>query len=372
MARTLRLAAAPGRSGRSVTRTRIAAIATAAAALAAGLLTVVVAAPAQAAAVSQPLRTMIANLPVATEVRTGYDRDLFNHWIDADGDGCNTRYEVLIAEASTAPSVGSGCTLSGGRWNSYFDGATWTDPADLDIDHLVPLAESWDSGARSWTSAQRQSFANDLGDARALAAVTDDVNQSKGDRDPAEWMPSVTGVHCRYITEWTAVKTRWGLTVDTAEKNALTSYAASCTNSTITVDPVIGATPTRTATPSPTSTGGACTGTNGTDVTIPDAGSPVTSTITISGCARPTAASTSTVHVNIVHPFRGDVSIYLYAPDNTYYVLKSASTSDGAANVNTSYTANLSSETANGAWRLSVKDNASGDTGYLNTWTLTV
>lgn len=372
MIRTLRHAATPVPARHLSVRVRLAAGGGALTMVVAGLVSVVTAAPAQAA-VSQPLRTMVASLPVATEVRTGYDRDLFNHWVDADGDGCNARYEVLIAEATTAPSVGSGCVLSGGRWSSYYDGATWTDPADLDIDHMVALAEAWDSGARSWTSAQRQSFANDLGDARTLAAVTDNVNQAKGDRDPAEWMPSVSAVTCRYITEWTAVKTRWGLTVDSAEKSALTSYAASCTNSTVTVDVVIGGgggTPT--ATPTGTGGSGTCTGTNGTDVAIPDAGAAVTSTITIAGCSRSAASGASTVYVNIVHPFRGDVSIYLYAPDNSYYVLKSASTSDGAANVIATYTANLSAEAANGAWRLSVKDNAAGDTGTLTTWTLTV
>ncbi|MEV4274582.1 proprotein convertase P-domain-containing protein [Actinoplanes xinjiangensis] len=314
---------------------------------------------------------MVANLPVATEVRTGYDRDLFHHWIDTDGDGCNTRYEVLIAEATTTPDVGSGCALSGGRWLSYFDGATWTDPADLDVDHLVPLAESWDSGSRTWTSAQREAYANDLGDARALAAVTDNVNQSKGDRDPAEWIPSVAGVRCRYITEWTAVKTRWGLTVDTAEKSALTTYAAACTNSTVTVETVLGG-GTTPPTTSPTPPGGTCTGTNGTDVTIPDAGAVVASTITISGCSRTTASRTSAIYVDIVHPFRGDVSVYLYAPDNTYYVLKATNSTDGAADVKTTFTANLSAETTNGAWRLSIRDDYAGDTGYLNTWTLTI
>ncbi|MGW4466887.1 HNH endonuclease family protein [Micromonospora sp. NPDC004704] len=189
--------------------------------------------PAQAATVSQPLRTMVANLPVASEIRTGYNRDLFPHWIDADGDGCNTRYEVLIAEATTNPSVGSGCSLTGGRWFSYYDGAYWTNPSDLDIDHMVALAEAWDSGARSWTTSRRQSYANDMGDVRALVAVTDNVNQSKGDQDPASWVP--TRELCRYIGEWVAVKTRWRLTVDTAEKNALTSRAASCSNITLTV-----------------------------------------------------------------------------------------------------------------------------------------
>ena len=104
--------------------------------------------PAFAATYSAPLRTAVANLAVATEVRTGYNRDLFPHWIDADGDGCNTRYEVLIAEATTRPTVSGTCTLSGGRWFSYYDSATWTAPADLDVDHMVALAEAWDCGAR--------------------------------------------------------------------------------------------------------------------------------------------------------------------------------------------------------------------------------
>lgn len=191
--------------------------------------------PAHAASISQPLRTMVAGMSVATEVRTGYNRDLFPHWVDADGDGCNARYEVLIAEAVTAPGVGSGCTLSGGRWYSYYDNAYWTLPADLDIDHMVALAEAWDSGARNWTTSRRQSYANDLGDPRPLAAVTDDVNQAKGDRDPAEWMPSYASARCRYINEWVAAKTRWRLTVDSAEKSALTTWANSCSNVTITV-----------------------------------------------------------------------------------------------------------------------------------------
>jgi subtilisin-like proprotein convertase family protein len=335
------------------------------AAVLAGLGIVALASPANAATVSLPLRTMVANLPVATEVRTGYDRDLFTLWVDADSDGCNTRYEVLIAEAVTAPTVGSSCSLTGGRWYSYYDGEYWTAPADLDIDHMVPLAEAWDSGARNWTAAQRQSYANDLGDDRPLVAVTDNVNQAKSDQDPAEWMPPLTGVYCRYIGEWVAVKTRWGLTVDSAEKSALTSYAAACTNVTVTVTTMLGSTPTATASPA------ACTGTNATDVSVPDGGAAVTSTITIANCAR-SASSSSTVYVNVVHPYRGDLVITLVAPDGSTYPLKSSSTTDSAANVAATYPVNLSGEAAAGAWSLSVQDAYDEDTGYLNTWTLTV
>jgi hypothetical protein len=191
---------------------------------------------AQAASYSAPLSQAVADLSVASEVRTGYDRDLFKLWTDADGDGCSTRNEVLIAEAEEAPGVGSGCALSGGRWFSYYDGVSQTAPADLDIDHLVPLAEAWDSGARSWSSAKRESYANDLGDYRTLVAVTDSVNQTKSDQDPAEWLPAQQ--QCRYLREWVAVKHRWSLSVDSAEKSALTSLASGCDDVTIAVETV--------------------------------------------------------------------------------------------------------------------------------------
>jgi hypothetical protein len=199
------------------------------------LLALLVGAPAVAYAeqYSAPLQTAVADLPVATEVRTGYDRALFQHWIDADGDGCSTRNEVLLAEADDPPTVSGTCTLSGGRWFSYYDRVSWTSTSDLDIDHLVPLAEAWDSGARTWTSTVRRDFANDLGDYRSLVAVTDNVNQAKGDQDPGTWLPQYD--QCRYLREFVAVKHRWRLTVDSAEKAAMTSLASSCATTTITV-----------------------------------------------------------------------------------------------------------------------------------------
>lgn len=199
------------------------------------LLVLLLGAPAMAYAeqYSAPRQTAVADLPVATEVRTGYDRDLFQHWIDADGDGCHTRNEVLLAEADDPPTVTGTCTLSGGRWFSYYDRVSWTNTSDIDIDHMVPLAEAWDSGARTWSSTVRRDFANDLGDYRSLVGVTDNVNQAKGDQDPGTWLPQYD--RCRYLSEFVAVKHRWRLSVDSAEKSAMASLASSCTNSTITV-----------------------------------------------------------------------------------------------------------------------------------------
>ncbi|QCW51498.1 HNH endonuclease [Nocardioides dongxiaopingii] len=191
-------------------------------------------APAAASAeeYSAPLDDAVASLPVATEDRTGYDRDAFEHWVDEDGDGCDTRDEVLIAEADDPVTVGSGCALSGGRWFSYYDGVSQSAAGDLDIDHMVPLAEAWDSGASDWTAAERRSYANDLGDPRSLVGVTAGENRSKSDQDVAEWTPGRE--RCRYLKEFVAVKIRWGLSVDGAERSAMSSLAAGCTG-TVTV-----------------------------------------------------------------------------------------------------------------------------------------
>lgn len=185
--------------------------------------------------VTTTLYDAVRSLPVADENRTGYDRDLFRHWVDADRDGCHTRAEVLLEEAIVPPMVGTRCALAGGVWHSYYDGVEQTDPRALDIDHMVPLAEAWDSGASAWSAQDRQDYANDLDDSRSLVAVTARENRSKADQDPAEWMPTDPAAHCRYLGEWVAVKTRWALTVDADEALALRDMTAVCPNALLTV-----------------------------------------------------------------------------------------------------------------------------------------
>lgn len=192
--------------------------------------------PAEAAVVKKRLVKMTRDLNVAREVRRGYDRAKFRHWVDADSDGCDTRYEVLIAEARVKPVVGSGCSLAGGGWASYYDGVRTSDPSSFDVDHMVPLAEAWDSGARRWNAATRSRFANDLVDKRSLVAVSASSNRSKSDADPAQWLPR-PGARCRYVREYVAVKTRWRLSVDRPEKRALLRVARGCTNVVVKVRP---------------------------------------------------------------------------------------------------------------------------------------
>jgi hypothetical protein len=170
----------------------------------------------------------LSRLTVADEKKSsGFTPDGFRHWNNGEdaADGCDTRQEVLIAEAVEAPTVGKDCAITGGKWLSYYDGQSVTSTAALDVVHTVPLAEAWESGAASWTAARRESFANDQQAPASLAAVTSRANRARAAQDPAQWLPSSADQYCRYVAEWTATKLRWQLSVDTDEHEALKTLA---------------------------------------------------------------------------------------------------------------------------------------------------
>lgn len=174
---------------------------------------------APAAAVSDLLAQLVEAPESSGE---GYDRALFEHWIDADRDGCDTRCEVLAAERrADLPGLASG-------WLSIYDGYSTDDPSELDVDHVVALGEAWRSGADTWDPARRQAFANDLDEPDALIAVTASTNRSKSDQDPADWQPPNPGAWCQWGLGWVRVKIKWGLTADEAEVRALTNVLSGC------------------------------------------------------------------------------------------------------------------------------------------------
>jgi hypothetical protein len=173
---------------------------------------------------------LLASMEIEPEVTSGYDRSLFKHWIDADGDSCNAREEVLIIESLEPVTLGAGCRVLTGRWLSNFDGVVITDSSKLDMDHMVPLKEAWDSGANTWSASRRQAFANDIDLPEALIAVSASSNRSKSARDPAEWLPTNTSYRCQYVEDWMAVKVKWELSVDAKEFEALRSVSVGCVN----------------------------------------------------------------------------------------------------------------------------------------------
>ncbi|MEU3772755.1 HNH endonuclease family protein [Streptomyces sp. NPDC032472] len=194
-------------------------------------LTSLVNAPTAQAAPPTPISASAARAYLATVTPrgegtlTGYSRSLFPHWTTVSGT-CNTRETVLKRDGVNVVTDSS-CASVSGSWYSEYDGATWTNAADLDIDHVVPLAEAWRSGANSWTTSKRQQFANDLTRPQ-LIAVTDNVNQAKGDLDPGKWLPPRTAYRCTYARMWVEVKQYWGLSMDSGEKTALVNVLNGC------------------------------------------------------------------------------------------------------------------------------------------------
>ncbi|RDY65895.1 peptidase S8 [Lysobacter soli] len=114
--------------------------------------------------------------------------------------------------------------------------------------------------------------------------------------------------------------------------------------------------------------GGTQTYSNATDYTISD-NATVDSPITVSGRTG-NAPTNASVTVAIVHTYQGDLKVDLVAPDGSLYNVHNR-TGGSADNVNKTVTFNLSTEPLNGTWKLRVNDNAAGDTGYINSWSVT-
>ena len=157
------------------------------------LLTPPTAAAAGGEVVKRRLVTAIEKLPGAAETRSGYDREKFRHWVDADGDCRDTRDEVLAAESLVGVS---GCDIQTGKWRSYYDGATTRDSTAFE-------STTWSLWPRPGTRARSggtPTHANGSPttsrDPRTLVAVSASANRSKSDQDPADWLP-VLG-KCRY------------------------------------------------------------------------------------------------------------------------------------------------------------------------------
>jgi hypothetical protein len=155
---------------------------------------------------------------------TGYSRALFPHWITIAGT-CNTRETVLRRDGSGV-SVDGSCRPTSGTWLSEYDGMTLTASSGVEIDHVVPLAEAWRSGASSWTTSRRQSFANDLADPE-LIAVSSASNRAKSDQDPSTWTPRAA-YRCTYAKLWIGAKYAWRLHLQSTEKSALLGLLSTC------------------------------------------------------------------------------------------------------------------------------------------------
>lgn len=150
-----------------------------------------------------------------------YNRDsLFGYWIDEDKDCQNTRAEILIARSARPVTftTTSKCTVDSGEWIDPYTGNVHYTASELQIDHIVPLADAWRSGAWSWSKQERVAFANDT---MHLVAVESAVNLQKSDQGPEDWMPPNSNVWAFYATQWIRSKNRYGLSARPSEAKFL-------------------------------------------------------------------------------------------------------------------------------------------------------
>ena len=161
----------------------------------------------------------------------GYSREKFPHWSDAQEFGwdvsdtsCDARDAALIRDGKNV-RVGDGCDVTSGEWRDPYTGRTYTDPADIDIDHVVPLANAWRSGASAWDEARREQYANDP---QVLLSAEDNANQEKGDKGPEAWKPPNEAEWCDYAVRWIGIKDKYDLSVNEQEKEALKQMLDTC------------------------------------------------------------------------------------------------------------------------------------------------
>ncbi|MFI6688022.1 DUF1524 domain-containing protein [Streptomyces sp. NPDC050485] len=174
-------------------------------------------------------RTELEDLNVeAPHAMTGYSRAKFPHWARQYGQ-CDTR-EVVLQRDGKDVVQDDQCRAVSGTWLSEYDGKTLTASAQVDIDHMVPLAAGWRAGADQWDTDKRKAFANDLVHSQ-LIAVSAASNRSKGDQTPDLWKPPLKSYWCTYSRAWIDVKHVYELNVTGPEKAALGEMLDTCPDS---------------------------------------------------------------------------------------------------------------------------------------------
>ncbi len=176
---------------------------------------------------------LLDTLPVkGRAAKTGYDRvvKFGASWKDVDDNGCDTRNDILARDLTNIETSGR-CKVMSGTLRSAYSGEMVhfvrgvDTSAEVQIDHVVPLSNAWQTGAQQITQAQREALANDP---LNLQAVEGALNGQKSDSDAATWLPPLKSYRCAYVARQVSVKAAYGLWVTRAEHNAMAKVLELC------------------------------------------------------------------------------------------------------------------------------------------------
>jgi len=184
--------------------------------------------------------TKLDALTVAPASNASYNRDEWKHWDDLTS--CwNVREQTLVDEAvqdgtlvmldkkkNPTTDISKACYVTAGTWIDPYTGATFTDPKELDIDHMIPLNYVAQHGGQAWNADKKEDYANNRDYPNHLIAVSASANRSKSDKGPSEWKPENQAYWCQYATDWVNISTTWKLTVAQADKDTLREMLNTC------------------------------------------------------------------------------------------------------------------------------------------------
>lgn len=160
---------------------------------------------------------------------TGYARSRYGEaWVDVDHNGCRTRDDVLARDLTDRRYRDRCVVVAGTLLDPYTHRVLAfrkSAAAEVQIDHVVALADAWQKGAQGWTQDQRVAFANDP---LELLAVGRQVNQQKSNSDAASWLPPYKPFRCAFVTRQVQVKAKYRLWVTAAERDAIRRVLAGC------------------------------------------------------------------------------------------------------------------------------------------------
>lgn len=185
----------------------------------------------------QAVAETAADLRITDYSAIGYNRDQFPHWLDLDGNGFDTRDDVLARDLTGITYTDDGTHVATGTLADPYTGTTvqfqrtnYPNKGDgnssaVQIDHIVSLAAAWTGGANAWTVEERTTFANDPTN---LLAVDGPTNSAKSYYLPSEWMPQNEAYHCMFAAQHTYVLDKYDLAVTEADRDSLVTTATAC------------------------------------------------------------------------------------------------------------------------------------------------
>lgn len=152
-----------------------------------------------------------------------YKRSEWKHWT---GSPCNTREKVLKEQGKNV-KTDKECRALSGTWIDPYSGDKFDNASKLDIDHVIPLSAAAQSGGQKWSKEKKEKFANDTSQ---LLAVSATENRKKSDDGPGKYMPPNRDFRCDYAKLWVDTASKYDLTIDKADKRALTSALNKCSS----------------------------------------------------------------------------------------------------------------------------------------------